>query len=89
MQTENIRISHATNYRLTQYKKKNKLKNKSEAIEQLLANDSLRSHIAEKIIAYIPESITTTAEGYSFRKVKQQLRERFLNEVNEPQSIKD
>lgn len=48
MQTENIRINHTTNYKLDQYKKKNKLKNKSEAIENLLANDSLRSHIAER-----------------------------------------
>lgn len=48
MQSENIRVKPAVNYRLTQYKKKNKLKNKSEAIEHLLANHSLRSGMAEE-----------------------------------------
>lgn len=51
MQTENIRINHTTNYKLDQYKKKNKLNNKSEAIEQLIASQSLvdtRSENAER-----------------------------------------
>ncbi len=35
-QTQTIRIKHQTNHRLSQYKKKNKIKNKSEAIDNLL-----------------------------------------------------
>jgi len=66
-QTENIRINHTTNYRLAQYKKKNKLKNKSEAIEQLLANDSLRSHIAKSPLT-TAEEIYTQGKRQNGRK---------------------
>jgi hypothetical protein len=58
MQTINTRITRQANYKLTQYKKKNKLKHKSEAIEQLLANHSLRSGMAERdklVISYLKE----------------------------------
>jgi hypothetical protein len=80
MQSENIRINHTTNYRLTQYKKKNKLKNKSQAIEQLLANDSLRSHIAEKLIADIPNCESPVSLRYLGNDdLKQKLRDKYLN----------
>lgn len=51
MQTINTRLTRQANYKLNQYKKKNKLNNKSEAIEQLLASQSLvdtRSENAEE-----------------------------------------
>jgi hypothetical protein len=78
-QSENIRIKPAVNYRLAQYKKKNKLKNKSEAIEHLLANDSLgkpRSHIAEPIF---PDEIT------QYEKQGKLLQ--YLNQTNPPKTI--
>lgn len=42
-QSINIRITNPANYKLNQYKKKNKLKNKSEAIEHLLEKDNIRN----------------------------------------------
>jgi hypothetical protein len=40
IQTTNIRITTPANYKLEQYKKKNKLRNKSEAIERAIQTEN-------------------------------------------------